>query len=141
MTHTRETMRRIGTLLGALSLMACGTDAPLELPVAIGTGTPPFTYPEALWDEGVEGQVVVMVHVTERGAVDSVYVRSTSGYEEMDTSAVRGARELRFQPGRRGEEPVEVWVRLPVRFTKTPPAAGADGEATPGSSVGTGTRG
>ena len=111
----------------ALSMAACGSDAPLSLPVPIAQASP-FVYPETLWDEGVEGQSVVMLHVTQAGAVDSVYVRSTSGYEEMDSAAVRGARELRFQPGRRGEDPVEVWVRLPVRFSKSPPAPGEEVE-------------
>lgn len=122
-----------------VALAACASDAPLVLPVAVEQETP-FVYPEELWDEGVESQAVVMVHVTADGAVDSVYVRTTSGYESMDSAALRGARELRFEPGRRGEEAVDVWVRLPVRFTRTPPAEGAtDAAATPGTRTGTGT--
>ena len=91
-----------------------------------------------MWDEGIEGQSIVMVHVTTEGAVDSVYIRSTSGYEGLDSAALQGARTLRFEPGRRGEEPVDVWVRLPVRFSKTPPAEGENDAAPP---RGTGTRG
>lgn len=106
---------------GALGAAACaGDDAPLELPTPMEQESP-FVYPEALWDEDVEGQAVVMLHVSEEGLVDSVYVRSTSGYAEMDSAALAGARTLRFHPGMRGEEPVEVWIRLPVRFSKTPP--------------------
>ena len=135
-------MKRIGPLLLALIGSACANDAPLELPVPLPPATSPFVYPEALWDEGVEGQAVVMVHVTTEGTVDSVYVRSTSGYAEMDSAALRGARELRFEPGRRGVDPVEVWVRLPVRFTKTPPGEN-DEETAPAAetATGTGTRG
>ncbi|HUF14025.1 MAG TPA: energy transducer TonB [Longimicrobiales bacterium] len=109
-------------LVAALTTSACAVeDAPLELPVPVEQASP-FVYPDELWDEGVEGQAVVMVHVTTEGAVDSVYVRSTSGHEAMDSAAVAGARELRFEPGRRGADPVEVWVRLPVRFSKSPPS-------------------
>ena len=129
-------MRRFVTAALTLALTACANDAPLALPVAVEQETP-FVYPEELWDEGVESQAVVMVHVTAEGTVDSVYVRTTSGYEAMDTAALRGARELRFQPGRRGEEPVDVWVRLPVRFSRTPPEPG-DAVAAPARS-GTGT--
>ena len=128
-------MKRFASAL-AVALTACGGEAPLVLPVAIEQETP-FVYPEELWDEGVESQAVVMVHVTAEGTVDSVYVRTTSGYEAMDTAALRGARELRFEPGRRGEKPVDVWVRLPVRFSRTPPAAGDEAAGAQRSGTGT----
>lgn len=107
-------------ILAVLLLGACGSDAPLELPTPIEQASP-FVYPESLWDEGVEGQAVVMVHVSAEGDVDSAYVRSTSGYAAMDSAAIAGAWLLRFTPGRRGEDPVGVWVRVPVRFSKSPP--------------------
>lgn len=124
------------TLLAAIALGACvGGDAPpLELPEPVEQASP-FEYPEDLWDRNIEGQAVVMVHVSADGAVDSAYVRSTSGYHAMDSAAIAGARLLRFRPGRRGADPVDVWVRLPVRFSKTPPAASAQadaGEQAPG---------
>jgi TonB family protein len=128
-------MRRITTTTTvALACVACATDAPLELPVAMEQASP-FVYPEQLWDRNVEGQAVVMVHVTPEGTVDSVYVRTTSGYEEMDSAAVVGARELRFQPGRRGEDAVDVWVRLPVRFSKSPPQPGEDDDQGAGGAT------
>lgn len=121
-------MKRTLTALGVvLTHAACASDAPLELPVPMEQESP-FLYPESLWDEGVEGQAVVMVLVGAEGTVDSVYLRQTSGWEEMDSAAVRGARVLRFEPGRRGDDAVDVWVRLPVRFTKTPPEASAQDE-------------
>ncbi len=129
-------MKRIAIVSLIITSTACANESPLVLPVAIEQETP-FVYPEELWDEGVESQAVVMVHVTADGAVDSVYVRTTSGYEAMDTAAARGARELRFEPGRRGEDPVDVWVRLPVRFSRTPPEAGDAAAATPRSGTGT----
>ena len=130
-------MRMLSAPLAALLLTsACASDAPLVLPVPIERESSPFVYPEELWDEGVEGQAVVMLHVTPDGTVDSVYVRATSGYESMDTAALRGARELRFQPGRRGADAVDVWVRLPVRFTKSPPQPDEDA----GQVTGTGDR-
>jgi TonB family protein len=126
-----------GPLLVVLAA-ACTNDAPLALPVPVDRETSPFVYPEEMWDEGVEGQAIVMVHVSQAGDVDSVYIRNTSGYEALDSAAVQGARTLRFEPGRRGADPVDVWVRLPVRFSKTPPAA-SENDAAPGR--GTGTRG
>ena len=129
-------MKRTVAALGvALSCGACANDAPLELPVPMEQESP-FQYPESLWDQNVEGQAVVMVLVGAEGAVDSVYLRQTSGWEEMDSAAVRGARVLRFEPGRRGADPVDVWVRLPVRFSKTPPAAGMSDELGAGADNG-----
>ena len=116
------TKRSVAVLGVVLACASCASDAPLELPVPMDQESP-FRYPESLWDEGVEGQAVVMVLVGAEGTVDSVYLRQTSGWEEMDSAAVRGARVLRFEPGRRGTDPVDVWVRLPVRFSKTPPTA------------------
>lgn len=132
---TRAMKRTMAALGVALTCGACANDAPLELPVPMEQESP-FQYPESLWDEGVEGQAVVMVLVGAEGTVDSVYVRQTSGFQEMDSAAVRGARVLRFEPGRRGTDPVDVWVRLPVRFSKSPPAAGVteDGGTDNGSS-------
>jgi TonB family protein len=132
MNAMKRTMAALGV---ALVCAACANDAPLELPVPMEQASP-FQYPESLWDEGVEGQAVVMVLVGSEGTVDSVYVRQTSGWAAMDSAAVRGARVLRFEPGRRGADAVDVWVRLPVRFSKTPPAAGVSDALEAGSDNG-----
>lgn len=101
----------------AAALPACAGDEPVEEPVPV-EGESPFEYPLSLWDEGAEGAPLLMVRVTEAGAVDSAYVEQTSGYEAFDSAAVAGARELRFRPARRGGEPIQRWVQLPVRFVR-----------------------
>jgi len=103
----------------ALALLAgCGDDRvadPEPIP-----GESPFRYPIALWDARAEGSAVVMVHVTDMGGVDSVYVLESSGDPGFDSAALSGARELRFTPGRRGEDRVAMWARLPVHFRLPP---------------------
>ena len=112
-----------------LALGACtASDDPLQQPRPL-YDDPPFVYPERLWDEGVEGETMLMVRVNTQGDVDSVYVHTTSGHLAMDSAAVAGAYELSFEPGRRGVDAVDVWVRLPVRFTRD--GAAAVGEAVP----------
>ena len=76
----------------------------------------PFRFPARLWRAGVEGEVVLRVHITATGAVDSVMLDTSSGHEELDAIALRGARDLHYHPALRGEEPVPVWAVLPVRF-------------------------
>jgi TonB family protein len=111
-------------LLPALLLTGCGeeeADAVVEEPTIISNDSP-FRYPVALWDDGVEGESMVMVRVNENGRVDSVYVLESSGYPALDSAAVAGARELRFNPGRRDQRRVTMWAKVPVRFNRSDPA-------------------
>ncbi len=78
----------------------------------------PFRYPARLWRDGVEGEVVLRIHVTEAGQVDSVELQVSSGHGTLDTIAMRGARELDFHPALDGDQPVAVWAELPVRFQR-----------------------
>jgi len=75
-----------------------------------------FHFPEELWDAGVEGETTLRIFVTEEGAVDSAKVDNSSGFEQFDSAAVRGAYDLHFEPAKRGGVPISVWVLLPVRF-------------------------
>ena len=115
----------------ALLPFACEREAlPIQQPVALPDESP-FDYPLALWDQGVEGETLLMVRVDEVGNVDSTYVERSSGHAEFDSAAVRGARELRFSPARRGDRPVALWSRLPVRFARDGGANAQDPEPAP----------
>jgi TonB family protein len=106
-------------------LVACGSggsDDYVEDPLPMPDPSP-IEYPIALWDERVEGETEVMIHVNEFGDVDSVFVSKPSGHAEFDTAAVRGARQLRFTPGRRGDRRVAMWTRMPIRFSQDSTAA------------------
>jgi TonB family protein len=90
-------------------------DAVIEEPQLV-VDESPFRYPVAMWDEGVEGETVIMVRVTEKGGVDSVYVLESSGQAAFDSAAVVGGRDLRFRPGKRDDRTVTMWAKVPVRF-------------------------
>lgn len=79
----------------------------------------PFHYPDELWDQDIHGQTIIKVFVDTVGRVDSAQVEESSGYAAFDSAALNGAPRLRFEPGRRGNEPVSMWVRLPVHFDKS----------------------
>lgn len=109
--------------LAVLSLLACGTDREIEQPTPL-YGEVPIEYPLELWDQDVEGSTLLRVRVTEQGGVDSVEVVESSGHPAFDSAAIDGARELRFQPARRGGKRIEVWARVPVHFSKRPRPVG-----------------
>ncbi|MFQ6033652.1 MAG: energy transducer TonB [Candidatus Bipolaricaulia bacterium] len=77
---------------------------------------PPPSYPEVARRRGYEGTVLLAVRVRKDGGVAAAQIAETSGYEVLDRAAVRAVRAWRFRPARRGEEPVEMEVRVPVRF-------------------------
>jgi TonB family protein len=106
-----------------VGLAACGTDGEVEQPAPLFTEVP-IVYPLSLWDQDVEGETLLRVRVTETGAVDSVEVVESSGFEAFDSAAIAGARDLRFQPARRGGKRIEVWARVPVTFSKRPRPGG-----------------
>lgn len=111
--------KKMITLAMCALLSACGApeQEPMEPPVPMPDPSP-VEYPVALWDRRIEGETEVLIHVDERGDVDSVLVSKGSGYAEFDSAALAGARKLRFTPGRRGDRRVAMWTKIPVRFNQ-----------------------
>lgn len=105
--------------LALVPLQACSGDQELERPSPL-YGELPIEYPLELWDEGVEGETLLRVRVSDMGVVDSVEVLESSGHVGLDSAAIRGAEELRFQPGRKGGKRIQVWAQVPVHFSKNP---------------------
>ena len=86
----------------------------------------PFEYPVELWRQGVEGETLLRVHITESGAVDSVHVEESSGHAGLDSAAVTAAAKLAYHPAREGERAIAVWALLPVRFKKAADTTAAE---------------
>lgn len=99
--------------LGGLTIGRPGTA--FQMPV-MENGAPPFGYPDAAWEAGAGGVVVLRIHIDRSGVVDSAYVEEGSGSAALDSAAREDARRLRFRPARQGEDPVDVWATLPVRY-------------------------
>jgi TonB family protein len=72
-------------------------------------------YPPVAQTMGTSGEVRVKALVTPDGAVADVAIaRSIRG---LDNAALDAVRAWRFKPARCGDQPVAVWVTIPVRFT------------------------
>ena len=88
-------------------------------------------YPVELWDQDVEGAVLIRVLVGVEGRADSVEVARSSGHEALDSAAASGARAMNFEPARRSADGAaqRAWISLPVTFSKTPPDSARSPEA------------
>lgn len=114
---TRTGALGAGALVMALWVAACSTDASIERPMPLA-GDVPIEYPLEMWDRDVEGETLLRVLVSEEGRVSRVEVLQSSGHAALDSAAVGGARDLRFQPALRNGRRIEVWATVPVHFSK-----------------------
>ncbi|MFO7738035.1 MAG: energy transducer TonB, partial [Desulfatiglandaceae bacterium] len=73
-------------------------------------------YPRAARRRGYEGTVIFEVLVDTRGRVGALRVLESSGHNILDRAASMSVKDWVFEPGRSGEEKVEMWVKIPVRF-------------------------
>jgi len=74
------------------------------------------TYPSSARRQGIQGTTMLKVHVLNDGRVGDVVVEQSAGHPDLDEAATAAVRQWRFDPARRGEEPVPMWVLLPVEF-------------------------
>ena len=77
---------------------------------------PPPEYPRLARRRGYEGTVLLEVLVDEAGRVKELKLAESSGHAALDRAAEKSVKRWRFTAGRRGEDPVQMWVKVPVRF-------------------------
>jgi protein TonB len=77
---------------------------------------PPPRYPRLARKRKYQGVVILEVFVTRDGRVGDAKVYKSSGYAILDKSALKSVKKWEFEPGRRGDSKMEMWVRVPVRF-------------------------
>jgi TonB family protein len=88
----------------------------------------PFRYPPALYAQKVQGNVTLRIFIDREGAIvaDSTRIAETSGFTALDSAAMKGSRDLKFEPAKTQGQPVPVSILLPVffRHPEAPPLAG-----------------
>jgi protein TonB len=62
------------------------------------------------------GTVLLRVEVSAQGGALQVLIERGSGWQLLDAAALRAVKRWRFEPARRGREPVAAWVLVPIEF-------------------------
>jgi protein TonB len=77
---------------------------------------PPPVYPKLARKRGYEGTVILQVLVNTQGRVDNLQIDLSSNHALLDRAALNSVRKWYFEPGRRGNEKIDMWVKVPVTF-------------------------
>src|SRR5256885_14225675 len=111
---------------------ARGVPPDQEPPVALNADSP-IQYPPRLYDQKVEGDVILRLFVDSGGRLlpESSRVAEPSGYPALDSAALSGARRLRFAPARRHGLAIDTAFLQPVEF-RHPQAGSAVSRGGPG---------
>jgi len=95
----------------------------------------PIQYPPRLYDQKVEGDVMLRLFVDSVGRLlpESSRVAESSGYPALDSAALTGARKLRFAPARRHGLSIATAFLQPIEF-RHPQTGGGAGALSKGES-------
>lgn len=73
-------------------------------------------YPDDLREAGVEGRVVLWLHVDAEGRVTETRIQGSSEVEALDEAAMQVAESMEFEPAEIDGSPRAVWIQQPVSF-------------------------
>jgi len=77
---------------------------------------PPPKYPRIARKRGYQGTVVLEVLVDQEGKVGDLRISESSGYSILDRAAMASVKGWVFEPGMKGDQKVDMWVKVPIRF-------------------------
>ena len=73
-------------------------------------------YPSSLRDAGIGGVVLVWIRLSVEGEPLEVILNESSGYAALDEAALRVAHAMEFSPALNRDQPVSIWISIPIRF-------------------------
>lgn len=73
-------------------------------------------FPAEAAKAGHYGQVMLLIHVSAKGESDDIRVETSSGYPELDASAVDTAKHWIYMPAAKDGVHQPGWIRIPVSF-------------------------
>jgi protein TonB len=89
--------------------------APLFNAEYLNNPTP--VYPPISRRMGEQGLVLLRVFVTAHGDPNAVELKTGSGFARLDRAAQETVKQWKFVPAKRGEQAVDAWVVVPIRFS------------------------
>jgi len=89
---------------------------PIREAIPVYRKNPSPKYPRVARKRGYQGTVILEVLVNQEGKVEDLRLFRSSGYTVLDRAATASVKNWLFEPGMRGDEKVEMWVKVPVRF-------------------------
>jgi len=126
-------VKRLCALLALSLAAACGrAPAPaaeatpdtaaqgFEPPVEVSPESP-VRYPPKLYEQNVQGTVVLRLYADSTGRIvpESTRIAEPSGTAGLDSAAMAGAAAMRFAPARRDGHPVAAAFLQPVHFSRS----------------------
>ena len=88
----------------------------LKEAVPVYRKNPSPRYPLIARRRGYEGTVILEVLVNPKGGVKDLRIFRSSRHSVLDEAAVISVRDWLFEPARRGDRNIEMWVKVPVCF-------------------------
>jgi len=73
-------------------------------------------YPEGARKKGLEGRVIVNLHISASGEVQDAVVKKSIKDAACDQAAVDALKSVQWEPAEREGKPVAAWVAVPVIF-------------------------
>jgi protein TonB len=103
--------------LPVVSPQAVDNGPPTADTVQVATAPAPAPdYPALAQDRGMQGRVILKVHVLASGKADNVTVDKSTGFKILDDAAIKAVLQWTFDPARRGQTPIDGWVTVPLNF-------------------------
>jgi protein TonB len=84
--------------------------------IPIYRSNPSPKYPRIARMRGYQGNVLLDVLVNKNGKVNDLKIFKSSGHPLLDNAATSTVKHWLFEPGMIGDEKVDMWVRVPIRF-------------------------
>lgn len=75
-----------------------------------------LVYPPVALEAGIEGIVILQVFVNAKGFVEDVVMQKSLPNTGFDEAAIRAVKQVRFKPAMQRDQPLGVWIAIPIRF-------------------------
>ena len=114
-----ERLAELGLTLPEVAAPVAAPAAPrVELPSSKADylNNPPPPYPALSKRLGEQGLVVVRALIDTDGSAKRAELKTSSGFEQLDKTAIDTVLKWRYVPGKRNGQPEAMWFDVPIHF-------------------------